>query len=176
MAWTAPMTASAGAFTAAQFNANIRDNFAVTFPGAGSLGADHWVATGTNTFIQRQLGYVEVLTSETTASTSYTDLATTASVSRITGTRALVVFACQMGSSVPAATYASVAVSSATTVAAADDWAMMLSGLTAGRNINMIRAHLFTGLTPGSNVFTMKYKVASGTGTFLRRRISVMPF
>jgi hypothetical protein len=34
---------------------------------------------------------------------------------------------------------------------------------------------LHTDLTPGSNTFTAKYRVASGTGTFLSRRIVVFP-
>jgi hypothetical protein len=35
---------------------------------------------------------------------------------------------------------------------------------------------MISSLTPGSNTFTMKYRVTAGTGTFLARQIAVIPF
>ena len=46
----------------------------------------------------------------------------------------------------------------------------------AGGNVNASDVSLWTALNPGSNTFTAKYRVSSGTGTFLSRRIIVMPF
>jgi hypothetical protein len=40
----------------------------------------------------------------------------------------------------------------------------------------MSGASIETGLTPGTNTFTCKYRVSASTGTFLSRRIVVMSF
>lgn len=72
---------------------------------------------------------------------------------------------------------ASFAVSGATTVSASDSWAQYLSGTDASNSNRWAVCNRVTGLTPGSNTFTMKY--ASGTpgatSTFARREIVVMP-
>lgn len=72
---------------------------------------------------------------------------------------------------------ASFAVSGASTIAVSDDWAMYASGQTASNSNRWTTCHRVTGLTPGSNTFTMKYAAgASGsTGTFARRNIIVLP-
>ena len=54
MAWTAPMTAVANAvFTAAQFNTHVRDNLLETAPAKATTTGGYFVATGTNTIVQR---------------------------------------------------------------------------------------------------------------------------
>jgi CRP-like cAMP-binding protein len=67
-------------------------------------------------------------------------------------------------------TYVSFAMSGANTQAASDTNASIAAGTSRqGAPI------LLTGLTAGSTTFKLKYRVASGTGTFLDRRIAVIP-
>jgi len=72
---------------------------------------------------------------------------------------------------------ASFAVSGATTIAADDKWAIYMSGVTANNSNRWGVARLVTGLTAGSNTFTMKYAagVTGATGTFRKREIVVLP-
>lgn len=72
---------------------------------------------------------------------------------------------------------ASFDVSGATTIAPDDSWAIYSSGMTAANANRWSVCRRVTGLTPGSNVFTMKYAagVSGATGTFARREIIVMP-
>jgi hypothetical protein len=118
-----------------------------------------------------------VATSQTTTSTSYTDLATAGpAVTVTTGTKALVIVSAFMQSPSSAFAYTSFAVSGATTIAASDNYAFR--GRVDGDNnqgirINASRATVVT-LTAGSNTFTAKYKVDSGTGTFANRDIFVI--
>jgi hypothetical protein len=72
---------------------------------------------------------------------------------------------------------ASFAVSGASTIAVSDNWGIYWSGAAANNSNRWGVARRVTGLTPGSNTFTMKY--ASGgsgaTSTFARRELIVMP-
>jgi hypothetical protein len=116
-----------------------------------------------------------VTTSETTTSNSYTDLATFGpSVSIVTGTKALVMFSADHDIVAGGeAARMSVAVSGATTIAASDEYG--LRNETAV-NVQLSYALLFTNLTPGTNIFTAKYKAqAAGTVRFANRRIVVTP-
>lgn len=67
-----------------------------------------------------------------------------------------------------------VAVSGASTIAAADARSLFAYYAAAYR-YQMSSAYVYTGLTAGSNTFTMQYKVSAGTGTFLNRHIIVFP-
>jgi len=118
-----------------------------------------------------------VATRESTTSTSYTDLTTAGpAVTVTTGTKALVIVSAFMESPSSAYAYMSFAVSGATTIAASDNYAFR--GRVDGDNnqglkINASRATVVT-LTAGSNTFTAKYKVQSGTGYFSNREIIVI--
>jgi hypothetical protein len=113
--------------------------------------------------------------SQTTTSTSYTDLATVGpSVTLSTGTSALV----QLSSLVTAgATGAvsllSVAVSGASTIAATDAKAVFTSSSSGSFQIAAGRAVVIGGLTAGTNTFTIKYRVTASTGTFEGRELFV---
>jgi hypothetical protein len=117
----------------------------------------------------------EVLASQTTASVTYVDLATSGpAVSVDTGTTAVALIQAQVGLSTAGAILMAVAVSGATTRAAADDNALYVAD--AYNNQSALAALLyFSGLTPGTNIFTVKYRVTAGTATFIRRRILVIP-
>lgn len=116
-----------------------------------------------------------VATSQSTTATSYGDLATAGpAVTAETGTAALVTISSTItntGAGITA--LMSFAITGATTVAALDSRAIGVANsalIIAGRTV------LVTGLTPGSNVFTCKYKVNGvSTGTFGDRNIIVQP-
>jgi hypothetical protein len=178
MAWSAPMTAVAGAtFTAAQFNQYVRDNLNQTAPALASAASQIFVSTGANAIAVRVPTTARVNTPQSTASTSYVDLGTIGpTITVTTGTIAIVTFAADTANSASnSLAKSSVAVSGATTVAASDDWNLSFDGNTAGNFSRAAMVHIFTGLTAGSNTFTMKYGVGSGTGTFQRREINVIP-
>jgi hypothetical protein len=179
MAWSAPMTAVANdIFTAAQFNTYVRDNLLETATAKASTVGGYFVASGTNSLSQRVSSGAVVATSQTTASTSYTDLATTGPAVTVTsGTSAMVWFGCRIGNdTVNIPSWASYAVSGATTIAASDEWAIKTGGMAAGSTARFGTAHYHAAdLTAGSNVFTMKYKVQANTGTFVSREILVLP-
>lgn len=120
-----------------------------------------------------------VATSESTASTSYTDLATTTDTVTVTvGSNGLVLLSLYsqiIGSVANVAGCVSFVASGANTIAASDIYALEYQayGSTTGNRSGA--THLLTGLTSGSTTFKMKYKVNSGTGTFQDRRIAAVP-
>jgi hypothetical protein len=114
-----------------------------------------------------------VATSETETNTAYDDMATVGpAVTVTTGTKALVHIGADVRSAAGQTSLVSVAVSGASTIAATD--ARALSSYN-GDVVRGSRAVLVTGLTAGSNTFTLKYRVTGGTGTFIDREIIVIP-
>ena len=119
----------------------------------------------------------KVDTSQTTTSTTYTDLATAGpAVTVTTGTKALVIIAANMSHSVVSGlVLMSVAVTGATTLAADDVRAFGMQAFVAGYEFASSWGFIIEGLTAGSNTFTAKYRShSSGTGTFQRRCVSVV--
>lgn len=183
MAWTAPMTAVANAiFTASQFNTYVRDNLLETAPAKATTDGSLFVATGANAIAQRTPAMAESTTSGTSNSTSYTATltggGTNPSVTVTTGTSALVsleVFI-QAGNASDT-NYVAYAISGATTSSPDDKYSVAHGASASGRAIRASAVHLRTGLTAGSNTFTINYKVAGGaaTTTFNHRRITVVP-
>jgi hypothetical protein len=172
------MTAVANStFTAAQFNQYVRDNLNETAPAKASAASQFPVSTGPNAITMRSPSVARVDTSQTSASTSYTDLATVGPrISIDTGTIALVFAAVDMANSNDnGVAKFSVAVSGASSVAASDQWMCSIDGITASNFQRHCLMHTFTGLSPGTNTFTVKYAVGSGTGTFRTRELNVFP-
>jgi hypothetical protein len=176
MAWTAPMTAVSGSvYTAAQFNQFVRDNLNETAPAKATTAGAHFAVSGTNEIAERLSASDIVTTSQDTTSTSYTDLSTVGpSVTATTGPRALVIVRGAISNSGTGSSRMSYEVSGASSVAAADAQCVGVFG-TAGTGVLGGDISLVTGLTAGSNTFTAKYRVSSGTGTFSTRRIVVFP-
>lgn len=180
MAWSAPMTAVANtAFTAAQFNTYVRDNFLETAPAKATTPGGYFVTTDTNVITQRVADSQIISIAENTASTSYTDLPTFGpSVTLTTGSMAWVEVGGQIGntSSTTASCRISFQVSGATSIAATDNLAFghVQSPGTSARAIGST-GFLIKTLTPGTNTFTCKYRVSSGTGLFHFRKLSVLP-
>jgi hypothetical protein len=129
-----------------------------------------WLALGT------QISGSTVATTQTTTSTSYTDLATAGpSVTMTTGTSAFVIVTTySYNATSGTATYMSYAVSGATTIAAGDSTSVSLLGMKTGGQEWSNSAMYPVTLTAGSNTFTSKYKTSSGTGTFANRSIIVI--
>jgi hypothetical protein len=117
-----------------------------------------------------------VSTNETSASTSYTDLATGGpAVTVTTGTSALVIVTATAGDATGGAgVYTGYAVSGASTVGASDARALLIPSQGVN-NLGASATYMQTGLTAGSNVFTAKYRVTAGTGSWLNRGITVFP-
>jgi hypothetical protein len=178
MAWTAPYTAIAGStFTADIFNTYIRDNLNVTEAALALTPGGYFACTGANTIAERSGGTASVLTSETTTSTTYTDLATPGpEVIATTGTTALVIVHGVVQNSGTGSARMSFTVNGvALSTGVGDPRSIAIVNITAGSFL-VSGASIETGLTPGSNTFTAKYRVSASTGTFLSRRIIVMPF
>lgn len=115
-----------------------------------------------------------ILTSQSTTSTSFTDLATVGPVSTKhigPSGRALVIVSAQQTNPTGYAIM-SFAAAGPTPVVASDDAALTTS---TGAEVSADRATLVTGLAEGDYTFTAKYRVPGGTGTFQRRRITVIP-
>lgn len=115
-----------------------------------------------------------VVTSQTTASTSYTDLSTvgpTVTVTVGSSGKVLVTMNCELFTSGVNNAYASILISGATTQAATDDQAIQNG---TGADCAGGQSFLLSGLSTGSTTFKMQYRVSAGTGTFARRRVSVL--
>lgn len=137
-----------------------------------------WAAPAAASF---NTGYAYTSSSQTTTSTSYTDLSTVTSVTVTTGTKALVTIKAMMGNNGVANVWehVSFAVSGATTISAADERSISAYHQAANNNIvETGAAFVVTGLTAGSNTFTLKFSAAGGgastTAYFERRSISVV--
>ena len=158
---TVPAATSAG-YTAVPTGAKTIYNgsvwVCVTEVGAGRMGP-----TGYNT---TSATYVTTLTSDATA----------ISVTLVTGTSAMVNFGVSAyGSGSGAGTpWASISVSGATTLAASDDRGIVFDqAATTAQQGSFSTAYVLTGLTAGTNTFSLNYRVGSSTGTFTRRHLVV---
>lgn len=114
-------------------------------------------------------------TNGTTTSGSFTATLTSGgtnpSVTLTTGTTALVMLGA-VTQEVNGFTHSmSFAVSGATTLAASDNYGTRQNGLVG--SIRMSDQMVITGLTAGSNTFTLQYTTAGGTANFNRRTITV---
>lgn len=174
MTWSIPMTAVAGStFTAAQFNQYVRDNLNETAPAKASAPNQWIVSAGSNAIVARTISSALIATSESTTSSTFANLATPGpSVTAVTGTMALVPVSFSIANSSTGFGLVSVAVSGATTLAASDTNSI---GLYPGTGARMAGVIVLTGLTAGTNTFTLMYRQATGTTTFLDRRIGVLP-
>lgn len=126
-----------------------------------------WVCTTPVSAFQTNTG--------TTTSSSYTATlsgspGTNPSVTLVTGTTAIVSVSALLYGSSAGNTYISVAVSGAGTVAASDDWAAYTS-LTNG--LAFSRTSVISGLTSGTNTFTLQYKAGAHSGNYQFRQIVV---
>jgi hypothetical protein len=176
------MTAVVGAvLTAAQWNANVRDNFLETVPAKTTGAGQYPVGTAANSIAMRSVSSSTIATQEsTTTLTSYGDLATVGPVVTVTtGTSALVyVTAMVADTNLGRADFADFDISGASTRSAQDATSARFEQDTNEFQRYTAVTHV-TGLNAGSNVFTMKYKIASAGTTsaanFRDRHLIVYP-
>jgi len=178
MAWSTPRTWVAGELvTAAIMNAHVRDQFNVTAAAAASTAGGLFVATGTNTMAERiPTSASDLNVARSTASVTYVALTGAPAVTVTTGTIALVLFSATLwNSSGGSKSHVSVAVSSATTRAANDDWGHYF--LSPGNNDDHrgTGVTLMTGLTAGSNVFTINARASANTMNGVDFELIVIP-
>jgi hypothetical protein len=114
-----------------------------------------------------------VATQESTTTNTYTNLTTNGpAVTITTGTKALVIISSELANSGSTnESYVSYAVSGATTIAATDANCIKHTNALGERQSS---AQRLSTLTAGSNTFTMKYRVNTGTGYFSNREIIVI--
>jgi hypothetical protein len=179
MAWSAPMTAVSGAtFTAAQFNQYVRDNLNECGTAKITTDGQYLVGTAANSLVARSTTRNTVQISESTTSTSFTDLATTGpTATATTGDSAIIVLSAKLshGTSLGNAIMA-YSISGATTQAALDESSLQHAPGAANGFMQASWVMKEQGLTVGSNTFQAKYKTNTGTATFDRRRIILLPF
>lgn len=120
-----------------------------------------------------------VLTAESTSSTSYIDLATTTDTITVTvGPSGMVqlMMSMQVGNNFTGINYMTFAASGSNTIAASDDWALIIRYSSASSVVGAAGVtYLLTGLAQGSTTFKLKYKTSSNTATFSDRRIAAIP-
>lgn len=179
MSWTAPMTAVVGAtLTAAQWNANVRDNLLETCVAKATTNGSYFVGRGVNSVAEVVADDDTVATQEDTTSTTYTNLTTVGpQVTLTTGAAAFVtVTAMIAGPGLGNSCHADFTISGATTRAASDTTCLRAEHDTNEFNRMSVRS-LVTGLNPGVNVFTMVYKTgtAAAIARFRDRNMIVEP-
>jgi hypothetical protein len=167
--------------TAAQLNVDVRDNSNETAPAKFTAAGQLFVATGANAGAARTPSSARVETSETTTSSTMTDLTTSGpAVTVTTGTAALVFLTARIESNTASDGGAmGYAVSGASTISATDDTSKALRLISAVANIRQRCTAVIreTGLTAGSNTFTAKYERigAASTATIAMRELLVIP-
>ena len=121
----------------------------------------------------------KVATSETTASTTYADLTTAGPAVTVTigvnGKALVTVYADLSNNTANNLSWMGFAVSGASTVAAADEFAMFMQAYAVDSRDRKGTTFLVTGLAAGSTTFTAKYKAANGTLRAIDRKITVVP-
>jgi hypothetical protein len=116
-----------------------------------------------------------VATSQSTTSTTFTDLATVGpSVTLTTGTQVLVFVTTFMQNSATDEITADFEISGATTRAASVRTSALQEIFVGNNSRTRFTCVNLMTVTAGSNTFTMKYRVSSGTGTFEDRTITVV--
>jgi hypothetical protein len=175
--WTAPPKFLAGGvLTAAQLNilsADLNETAAAKATAAGQ----YFVATAANSLAARTAGSANVTTSESTTSTTLTDLATVGPQVTVTcGSQCLVLMNATVANGTSGvASSIGFDISGATTSPASQIYISLLTA-SGGQQATMGGVRMAIGMTAGSNTFTMKYVVGAGTGTFQRRFLTVLPF
>lgn len=144
---------------------------------SGGVSTPATAVAGTDYVAPGSLTAAVVNTDESTSSTSYTDLSTAGPSVTITTTGTTAIVWIGVGTvynTVASNTgFISVAVSGASTVAASDANSAVVVALGTTAPLTGARVVFLTGLTPGSNTFTLKYRVDGSTFHFDRRGIAV---
>lgn len=178
MAWTTPPTLSDGNVLTGAHTQIWRDDLNLTMPALASASGQHFVATGANATAARlsQASFVGV--AENTSSTSYAALTTAGPAVTVTcGSFVLVGISSKLTQNTATANgYASYAISAPSTTAAADSVSVSRQFANTTDFVRASAVTMQTGMTSGSNTFTMQYRVTAGTGGFDARHMFAIPF
>lgn len=178
MAWTTPKTFAEGdGLTAEELNVYLRDNFNETAPAKARRAGGFFVVSDTNQIEERRIHQDLENSTVDTTSTSYIDLDPVGpTVTLDTGATAIIILSAHFyNTTAGATTLMSHDVTGDSTLVASDNFALLGEPAGAGQNMSGTYWVLRDNLTPGTNTFTAKYRVTTGTGTWLRRRILVLP-
>lgn len=181
MAWTAPMTAVTGnVFTAAQFNQHVRDNLNTTAPAVATTAGRIIVTTAANVVTERDSQVAFIGTDESTATTTYVDLATVGpAITVTTGTKAVVAIGGgASNNTIGLASRIAATISGATSIAANDSDSFLIESGNVSDHFQGTWVYITTALNSGSNTFTAKYRTSAGGGvsSFDNRLVMVLPF
>ena len=134
-----------------------------------------WATVGPSAISAIDVSRVNTL--QSTSSTTYVGLTTAQTITMTTGTKALVLLSGLLTANIDTIPKASVAVSGATTIAAADsNSAQAQSSVTGGYTFVFSNAIPLT-LTAGSNTFTMQFRNNSATSvSFSDRCMTVIAY
>jgi hypothetical protein len=206
MAWTTPRTWVTGeTVTAALLNAHIRDNQRETSPFTVTTAGDLSYADGANSMNSRvgigaalsvlaSTGSAPIWRTPTNAADSgagtymgtvyeslggpgFLGFSDEIEASVTTGTGALILFRAGLANNASGGeTYMSYSISGATTAAASDAHGIWYESGSANDRALFGGFDYRTGLTAGTNVFTLEGRVNTGTGRFVHPEIFVLPF
>lgn len=187
MAWSTPMTAVANAvFTAAEYNTYVRDNLLETAPAkaSGAVGTSQYFLSTADGLITNVAGSNLINTSESTTSSTYTDLA---SVGPSFPRQINIGFVMWLGtrrvnSSATESSLMSVEIvrnsDSAVVFSPNDNFSVGSVGTAPQRSSSPPMS--VGGFTPGIYTFTAKYRTTNvggtSTATFANRWLHVIPF
>jgi hypothetical protein len=115
-------------------------------------------------------------TTRTSSSTSYTTLTGAPTVTVSTGTKALITVTAELSSSIAGYTRAGVVVSGASTIVAVATKSATnyFNASTLGNNVTVSYTYMETGLTAGSNTFTMQVAAAGATLSVVNKSLTVV--
>ena len=170
-------TATTGT-TVTGLTALVANDVVEIFSAVARTVADVYTQTQSDTKYSLKTVADKIDTSQTVTSTSYVDMATVGpTVTLTTGTSVLVNVGAFLIANAANNAYMGFTVSGASTLAASDNNSLQWSNASVTTNfaLRATRQVLVTGLTPGVNTFTSKYRVTGGTGTIADRTISVQP-
>ena len=150
---------------------------------AAATGATTAVPTGITTVyngaawvcVTEVAAYSNTTASTTSASfvTTLTSDGTAVSVTLATGTTALVETSASVNASVASTVGLAISVSGATTIAVADSVGALSTVSATNYWVNPNRTWVLTGLTAGTNTFTLNYKTSAGTSSWGHRALTV---
>lgn len=148
-----------------------------TAPAKATTAGQIFVSTAANSIAARLVAADFVTTSESTTSTTYTDLATTGpTVTATCSAGVIVAIYCNQYSTANAA-WMSYELSGASSDVANDNRAVQLIGTSPGQHVGAVIYHgVGSILVAGVTTFQAKYRIStSGTATYSSRRLLVIP-
>lgn len=157
----------------------IKGNFDASPNALATQPGQIFAATGANTIVARYPTWATNGNSQTTASTTYTDLATAGpSISATVGVRALLIYGAEMSNNTSGfwAIAAPEAGAGSTITSASDGQAIQFKTAAVDQGVSCCQTLFLDAMTPATYTFTLKYRVTGGTGAFTDRRIQIVPF